>query len=93
MAVRTDNWSEILTTNGSIFKSGACLRCVMITPGSTASTVTIYNNDSESGDILFKARLAANGDTKSYPLPGTQGDLGLYLKMTGTGTEVQIYTD
>jgi len=75
-----------VTVSGQVVKGAGHLGSVLITPGSTETTLVLYDNEAASGTELFNGKLAANGDTKQFVyVPGMRFTTGIYASITGTG--------
>ena len=86
--------STVMTASGVVESTGVNLHSINVTQAGTTSVVTVYDNTTNSGRIVFQC----DGDTiQSYPLgdyagSGVYCNTGVYVEISGTaGTVVVNY--
>jgi hypothetical protein len=81
------------TADATIFNGRTLLTGVIVEPGTTATTLTLYDNTAASGTVLFETVLAANGDTVAYDFTDAiQAQNGIHADITGTSAAYIVYT-
>lgn len=87
--------SALITVQTLTVCAGPALLCnLMLHPGTTASTLTIYDNASAaSGTVLAQLQAVASGNSIVFPFDDSppQSKNGLTCVVTGTGATAQIY--
>lgn len=94
MSINSAKSSDLLTTSGLIATGKNYLKGVKIlTDGTNAATVIVYDNTTNSGKVLYKGVVA--GDQLAGPLDDfthmVQAELGLYVVLSGTGANAVVY--
>lgn len=83
-----------LTSSTALQAQGSLLDGVLvITDGTNAATVIIYDNASAaSGKKLFEAVVAGANNTGYFDLPyAVKAEDGLYVSISGTGASAIVY--
>jgi len=88
--------SGLLTDNAVVLASGSGrLFCsaLIITDGTNAATVTIYDNAvGAAGNVLFKGTVAGASNFGSGPVGGpVRVGYGIYFGISGTGAKSIVY--
>lgn len=83
----------VLTSNTSVF-SGKNLVNGLIAggDGTNVATITVYDNTSASGSIIMQVIVpAGQRQVLVFPMRSIQASLGLYVSVSGTGANAQLY--
>ena len=66
---------------------------LIITDGTNAATLTLYdNNSAASGTVVFKAVVAGSVNSAYFPFPNPlRTNAGLYAAVSGTGASYVLY--
>lgn len=80
--------ASTLIFTGKSLLVGACIGA----DGTNPATVTIYDNTSATGTILWQTVIPATGRNQTilFPLP-IQAKTGLYVAISGTGASAIVY--
>jgi hypothetical protein len=77
--------AQVIAGDGRIFVSA------VLNPGSTASTLTIYDNTAGSGTIIAQLVAPASGYSVITPDVNIPCRLGIYAVVAGTGATWVVY--
>jgi hypothetical protein len=95
MGIGPSSTSAVITVQTlTVYTKPALLTNIMLHPGSTSATLTVYDNPSAgSGTILALLQGVANGATVIFPFDDSppRANQGLTVTVTGTGAQAQIY--
>ena len=80
------------TGAGSLVKRGPTGFFGGTVVSSTAATITVYDNTSATGDILFQKTGLTAGEVISFGGLGFAAKVGLYVVVGGTGLVNILYT-
>jgi hypothetical protein len=79
------------TSDGAVKAAGGALAAVVLTGGSAAATVDLYDNPSAaSGSKLITLKCAANTSVTFCPAFPVVASIGIYADLTGTGAQVFV---
>lgn len=79
------------TSDGAVKASGGQLVSVVLTGGSDAATVVLYNNPSAaSGTVIVTLKAAINTTVVFTPAAPIVCSAGIYADLTGTGPLVYV---
>jgi len=91
----TDRICNVLAANSSqqvgAVADNRVFRSAILNPGSTASTLIIYDNNAASGTVLAKLVAPANGYSVITPEVVISATKGLYASIAGTAADFVIY--
>lgn len=94
MSALTSRSSGLRTTDLAVWTGRAQLSgLTVLTDGTNAATVTIYDNTTNSGLVLAKL-IVAGADRTQYQDFGSRpvvGEIGLFADVSGTGAEYIVY--
>lgn len=85
--------SGLLTTSGQVYTGRGTLNAVtVLTDGTNAATVTLYDNTSAAGTVIFKALIpgASGSASDAYNL-AIRCQNGIYASISGTGANAIVY--
>lgn len=81
-----------LTQSAQVAVRPVTLAGALLTAGSAAATLTIYDNTEGSGTILATLKAAANASFAWTPPAGQVASTGLYGALSGTGAVAYVLT-
>lgn len=82
---------KTLSADGAIKASGGAIVAVVLTAGSDAATVILYDNlSAASGIVLCTLKCAANTSVIFTPCLPYAASKGIYADLSGTGPEVTV---
>jgi hypothetical protein len=92
-ALPSSRSSGLLSSSGQVFTGTARLNAVTIlTDGTNAATITIYDNTSASGLVLYKGILAgASNSRDSIFISPVRCEIGMYISISGTGANAILH--
>lgn len=92
MSLERAGYKQVTQAAASTIKSGpGALFCIVVT-ASTAGTVTIYDNTSAAGTVLFAKDGLAKGEVIHFGGVGLACNVGMHVVVGGTGTVNILYT-
>ena len=81
----------VVTESGLVFRGSGHLYSIALTPGSTTTTLILYDNIEASGAKLADLTLAGGGNTVQFNfVPGMAFEKGIYASISGTGAKAII---
>jgi len=82
---------KTLTSSGAVLAEEGYLIAVVLTGGSDAATVTLYDNASAaSGNVICKLGAAAGASASFAPGAAVKVANGIYAALSGTGPSVSV---
>lgn len=81
---------KTLTADGAVKNGPGVLVAVVVTGGTDAATVVLYDNTAASGTVLCTLKAGANESAVFTPALPYAFAKGCYADLTGTGPEVTV---
>jgi len=79
------------TASGAVLSAGGTCYGAVLTSGSDAATLILYDNTAGSGTIICKLAVAAANTTVVFtPVVGLPVGTGLYAALTGTSPSATV---
>lgn len=75
---------------GAVSAGAATIRSIVVTPGSTATTITLYDDPvaATGGREIMTLKFAAGGESRALPFHGLTTARGLWAVIVGTAAEI-----
>ena len=92
MSVEKVGYRNVTQAAAVTVKSGPAGLFGIVVTASTAGTVTVYDNTTNSGDVLYTKTALAVGESINFGGIGIAAKNGLHVVVGGTGTVNVLYT-
>lgn len=85
-------YKQVTQAAAATVKSGPAKLCGVVVVASTAGTITIYDNTTNSGTVLFTKTALAVGEVIHFGGLSIAANKGLHVACGGTATVNVLYT-